>query len=251
MRVSRRSLLAALTATGCIVLAALAGIVALAGGHGLSRVVPQQLSGVLHHGPKVVVERPQRELGAIGDPDEFAQKFVFRNQGDSSLELTEGPTSCTCTTVDLPEGLIPPGGQAVVNVHFNETTKHDTLKAGPLTQSMTVFTNDLDSPCVVLRISCTVALRAVAAPSNFTLSLNPTDLSSEEKRSAQTLIYSHTWDHFDLADVRASLRGMQWRIEPAAKKELAAVQGAAATMSASPCRPTCRTGVSPRLSIFP
>ena len=225
MRVSRRSLLVALAATIGVALAATAGIVTLAGGHGLGHIAPQQLGGVFHHGPKALVDRPQRELGVIGDPQEFAQKFVFRNQGDSPLELARGPSSCSCTATDLPEGPIPPGGQAVVGVRFNETTKHDILKAGPLAQSMTVLTNDPDRPRIVLQIAATVVLRVTAAPADLTLSLKTTDLSSEEKRSAETLIYSQTWDRFDLAAGRASQRGISWRIAPAAKKELAAVQG--------------------------
>ena len=68
-------------------------------------------------------------------------------------------------------------------------------------------------------------LRVAAAPSELTLSLDATDLSSEEKRSTETLIYSQSWDRFDLAGARSSLRGMRWWIEPATKKELAAVQG--------------------------
>ena len=146
MPVFRRSLLVALAATIGAALAVAAWIVTLADGHNLDRVVPQRLSEAFHHGPKALVDRPQRKLGAIGHPDEFAQKFVFRNQGDSPLELARGPSSCSCTAIDLPEGPILPGGQAVVGMHFNELTKHDTLKTGQLSQSMTVLTNDPDRP---------------------------------------------------------------------------------------------------------
>ena len=38
------------------------------------------------------------------------------------------------------------------------------------------------------------------------------------------MVYSQTWDRFDLADVKGTPAGMKWRIEPAAGEKLAALK---------------------------
>ncbi len=174
----------------------------------------------IQRAPKAVVDRPLKELGVIETPEEFAQTFVIRNQGDAPLELSRGPSTCRCTVTELPDRPIPPGGRGDVRVGFSAAARRDTLKSGRLSQSVSVLCNDPDNPSLLLRIEATVRCRLAAAPSPITLAIASSDLPREEKRSAQTLIYSQTWDRFELAAVRMSRRGMTCRIERAPAKEL-------------------------------
>lgn len=181
MRASRRSLAVVLIAIVGVAAVVTVTIVA-AGRHGAGDSHWSRWTRLFHKGPpKVVVDKPKRQLGTIDMPDEFVQEFVFRNEGDSPLQLAAGPSSCSCTATDLPERPIPPGGQATVHVGLTDATKHDTLKSGSLSRRMTVLTNDPNRPRVVLQMDATVVHRLLAQPADMTLSLQTSELSSETK----------------------------------------------------------------------
>ena len=188
-------------------------------GHGrLTAACP--LATWIRRAPKAVVDQPLKKLGVIETPEEFAATFVIRNQGDAPLELCRGPSTCRCTVSELPDHPIPPGGRGEVHVGFSAAARRDTLKTGRLSQGVTVLSNDPDHPSVLLEIEATVRCRLAAAPSPITLAICSSELPLEEKRSARTLIYSQTWDRFELAAVRTSRRGITCRIERASAKEL-------------------------------
>ena len=85
---------------------------------------------------------------------------------------------------------------------------------------MSVLTNDPEHPKLLLGIEATVRRRLAAAPENITLSLHASTLADADARSAETVIYSDTWDRFDLAVEGVSRKGMTWRLQPAEKKDI-------------------------------
>ena len=90
----------------------------------------QPLDRLLGKRPKAVLNAPVKQLGVIETPDQFAQDFVIRNEGNAPLQLTPGPSSCKCTVTDCPTEPIPPGRKAIVRVGMRDTTSRDVLKTG-------------------------------------------------------------------------------------------------------------------------
>ncbi len=221
---SRRLPVLALVVASGLALLGIAVSVAMLCARDRGTAAARRAAGLPSHGPRTVVDRPHRDLGIIDAPDEFAQKFLIHNEGDAPLQLARGPSTCKCTVTDLPETPVPPGGQAEIGVGFTEVTKRDILKTGHLARGMTVLTNDPEHEQIVLEIEATVRRRLAAEPADLSFYLQVSDLPSEEKRWAETLIYSQTWDRFELAVASASLKAMTWHLEPAAKEELAACQ---------------------------
>ncbi len=88
-----------------------------------------------------------------------------------------------------------------------------------MVRAVRLLTNDPEQEALRLEIFCTVIRPLDAEPSAVSLSLNPS-AASEEKRTAATVVYSQTWDQFDLAATPRSLDGVTWRITPADKAAL-------------------------------
>ncbi len=197
MALSRRFFAFVLTAG--IIFGVLAVVVVLraVGAHGAGATAIQPLERLLGKRPKAVVDDPVKRLGVIETPDQFAEEFVIRNEGDAPLQLTPGPSTCKCTVTECPKEPVPPGGKAIVKVGFRDTAKQDVLKTGALLRGMSVLTNDPERPKLQLGIEATVRRRLAAAPENLTLSIHSSDLAQTEKRSAETVIYSDAWDRFE------------------------------------------------------
>lgn len=174
--------------------------------------------------PKAVVDQTPWELGVIESPDEFQHTFVIRNEGDASLRLAPGPSTCTCTLTEVPDTPIPPAGQARVRSSVKETAKKDPLKTGRLSRGIWLYTNDPAQDRIQLRIEATVVRRLAIEPTSLVPNFNHTVSASEKARSARALVYSQTWNRFDLAMAKTSLEGLKCRIEPAAKEKLASAE---------------------------
>jgi hypothetical protein len=115
----------------------------------------------------------------------------------------------------LPGASIPPGGEAEIVVESKIAKQ-----SGPFAHSATVGTNDPDTPALTLRISGMVCVRLGARPRR----LHFADLKQGAAQTASTVIYSEVFDGFAISDVRCSLPGATWEIEPADPARLSALK---------------------------
>ena len=220
MSLSRRVVIATLSILG------LGGIAAAVAVAVVRLPTPQPSDDVpsetLPHKPLAVVDKTPWETGVIEKLEESDHTFVIRNEGDAPLQLRAGKTSCSCTIADLPTDPIPPGGDAKVRVatKLSYEQEHDTLKAGRLRRAVEVYTNDPNNRRIVLEILTTVVHSLGAKPASIALSLNPTVAPSQDKRTTETIVYSQTWDKFDLKADKCSVEGAKYRIEPAKPADL-------------------------------
>ena len=194
---SRRTLIVALVVMIVIVMFGAAAGVAVVHSDS-SDTLAIRLGNILRSGPKAAIDRQHWDLGIIESPEEFAHAFVIRNQGDTPLKLSRGPSTCSCTVSNLPDEPIPPGGRADINVGFSDAAKKDELKTGAFSESVAIRTNDPDRENVFLKLSATVRRPLEIKPSPITLTIKTTDAEAAEKRSGEAYIYSKTWDQFDL-----------------------------------------------------
>jgi hypothetical protein len=204
-------------AGAAIIAVAVAAIFRPEGRKSLAASGPSQAAAA---GPKAVVDHATYDRGIIELAADLEHTFVIRNEGQTPLRLTPGPSECACTVAELPRELLPPGGEAKVKLSISEAAKNDELKAGPCARDIHVFTNDPHCRDLVLKVTATVSRRVTVAPSRVTLSLDSSKPLSPQERSFEAWVYSERWEQFDLSVAKLSRAQIECRIEPAAAAKL-------------------------------
>jgi len=77
--------------------------------------------------------------------DPVTHNFKFVNTGNEPLIITKANTSCGCDVSSWPKEPILPGDTAIINY------KYDSKRIGPINKSMTVTTNAINNPSLVVR----------------------------------------------------------------------------------------------------
>jgi hypothetical protein len=109
--------------------------------------------------PKITFESVAFDFGAIDQPTKVIHRFAFRNSGGLELKLDNVRTSCGCTAAASTTAGVPPGASGTVDVAC------DTANAfGPLTETVTVYSNDPTEPVSTLTLSGRVRADAAADP---------------------------------------------------------------------------------------
>lgn len=115
-------------------------------------------------GPQIEFENLEHDYGTINQSADGSCEFKFKNTGTEALVLTNVKSSCGCTVPNWPKEAIAPGSSSTIKVVYN------TRNAGPISKSITVYTNASETP-IVLRIKGNVLAAAAAegpAPSTGT-----------------------------------------------------------------------------------
>ena len=94
------------------------------------------------------------DYGTIAQNADGKREFVFTNNGNTPLVITNAQGSCGCTVPSSPKEPIAPGAKGVIGV------KYDTNRVGPFTKTVTISSNAAGQPTKVLTIKGNV----VAAP---------------------------------------------------------------------------------------
>ncbi len=100
--------------------------------------------------PLALIEAPVFEAGKVIRGDDIKHTFVVRNQGDAVLKIEEVSPACGCTVADYDEE-IAPGGQG-----FIHTVVRTTSFKGPIAKQVTVFTNDMSNPRLLLTLKADI-----------------------------------------------------------------------------------------------
>ena len=102
------------------------------------------------HGAKIRFEEMEHQYGTIQKGGNGDCEFTFWNDGDEPLILQTVKASCGCTTPKYTQKPVMPGEKGTIKVHYN------TNNVGGFTKTVTVTSNAVDEPRVVLRIKGTV-----------------------------------------------------------------------------------------------
>jgi len=177
-------------------------------------------------GPQVVVvDGTDFDFGVGQRQAAMHHTFVFRNDGDEPLRLTQGATTCKCTLSELKAGDVPPGGTTEVRLDFKLVTMGEQFR-----QTAEIHTNDPRRPSVTLAIHGTVTDLVRLEPGDLVLSNVP----SNEGAKAAVHLYG-----FEVKDLQvlsheftnqetASFFTLDWR--PATGDELREKPGASAAL---------------------
>jgi hypothetical protein len=109
--------------------------------------------------PKITFESTAFDFGAVDQTTRVIHRFPFGNSGGLGLKLDNVRTSCGCTAAASTTAGVPPGASGSVDVTC------DTANAfGPLTETVTVYSNDPTEPVSTLTLSGRVRADAAADP---------------------------------------------------------------------------------------
>lgn len=98
------------------------------------------------NGPHITFAQLELDYGTIKEGSDGRRVFVFKNSGNEPLLITSCRGSCGCTVPTCPIEAIPPGKTSKVEVQY------DTKRTGPFNKTVTVISNAIDFPAVMLRI---------------------------------------------------------------------------------------------------
>ena len=101
-------------------------------------------------GAGIVFETETIDYGTIEHNAEGTRKFVFTNNGNKPLIITNTQGSCGCTVPTTPKEPIAPGAKGEIGVHYA------TDRVGAFTKTVTVTSNAEGQPTKVLTIKGTV-----------------------------------------------------------------------------------------------
>ena len=94
------------------------------------------------------------DYGTIEHKADGNREFVFTNNGNKPLIITNTNGSCGCTVPTSPKEPIAPGAKGIIGV------KYDTNRVGPFTKTVTVTSNAAGQPTKLLTIKGTVVAAA-------------------------------------------------------------------------------------------
>jgi hypothetical protein len=101
-------------------------------------------------GAGMVFENETIDYGTIAHNAEPNRQFVFTNNGNKPLIITNTQGSCGCTVPTTPKEPIAPGAKGVIGVRYA------TDRVGPFTKTVTVTSNAEGQPTKTLTIKGTV-----------------------------------------------------------------------------------------------
>jgi hypothetical protein len=90
-------------------------------------------------GPTLKAENMTVDFGEVSYGGDGTREFTFTNTGNEPLLITNAKGSCGCTVPEWPKEPIRAGGTGVIKI------KYDTKRAGPISKTVTVTTNEVES----------------------------------------------------------------------------------------------------------
>jgi hypothetical protein len=94
-------------------------------------------------GAGMVFESETIDYGTIQHNADGKREFVFVNNGNKPLIITNAQGSCGCTVPSFPKEAIAPGAKAVIGV------KYDTARVGAFTKTVTITSNAGTTPKIL------------------------------------------------------------------------------------------------------
>ncbi|HPW98153.1 MAG TPA: DUF1573 domain-containing protein [Flavobacterium sp.] len=94
-------------------------------------------------GPGMVFENETIDYGTIQKGADGKREFVFINNGNKPVTISNAQGSCGCTVPTKPDGAIAPGARGVIGV------KYDTNRVGPFTKTVTITSDASETPKVL------------------------------------------------------------------------------------------------------
>lgn len=109
--------------------------------------------------PQIQFDKEQLDFGKVQSGKPINASFTFKNNGDTTLQITGVRPGCGCTKADAAKKTLEPGESSTVDAVFNSTGYH-----GPISKSVYVTTNDPAHASLTLYISADIVTVAKLSP---------------------------------------------------------------------------------------
>ena len=109
-------------------------------------------------GPRLTFFETVHEFGDIWDVDTLPCEFRFLNTGDAPLVIEKVHPGCGCTTTTLEQTTYPPGASGTISATFKPNA------SGHLAKTVTVLSNDSETPTTTLYLRANVTPFVVTTP---------------------------------------------------------------------------------------
>jgi hypothetical protein len=111
--------------------------------------------------PRLTIVEPVKDYGTVPKGDKLDWAFLVKNTGTSDLQIISAKPGCGCTVADF-DKVIKPGETGKVTAHVDTTAF-----AGPISKSVTLETNDPNTPTAQLTLHAIVKPYVEAYPAGF------------------------------------------------------------------------------------
>lgn len=111
--------------------------------------------------PRLTIVEPVKDYGIVPKGDKLEWAFVVKNTGDADLQIIAAKPGCGCTVADF-DKVIKPGATGKVTAHVDTTAF-----AGPIAKTVTLETNDPNTPTAQLTLHAIVKPYVEAYPAGF------------------------------------------------------------------------------------
>ena len=100
--------------------------------------------------PQIEFKSTTIDYGTIENGSDGERVFSFKNIGTADLIIINVKSTCGCTIPKKPDNPIGPGKSSEIIVRY------DTKRVGPFRKTITVSTNQKNSPYIALKLKGTV-----------------------------------------------------------------------------------------------
>jgi hypothetical protein len=141
--------------------------------------------------PRLTIVEPVKDYGTVPRGDKLEWGFVVKNTGTSDLQIISAKPGCGCTVADF-DKVIKPGETGKVTAHVDTTAF-----AGPISKSVTLETNDPNTPTAQLTLHAIVKPYVEAYPAGFVRF----NLLQGDADSQTVTLYSEEDDPFEIKSI--------------------------------------------------
>lgn len=141
-------------------------------------------------GPKISVQESEYTFGDINQNDIVRHSFQIANTGGDVLTILEVKASCGCTAATPDKKELKPGESTQINVTFNSKGRK-----GPQTKTITIKTNDPESPVITLMIKGNVIAKENNEQSGAMIYLPEVQHDFGKVKEGEVVTYSFTFQN--------------------------------------------------------
>lgn len=122
-----------------------------------------QAQNTVATGPQITIDKEVHDYGTIEKGADPFCYFEVTNSGTEPLVISNAKGSCGCTVPEWSREPVMPGKTTKIKVRY------DTKRVGPINKSVTLTSNAVNDPTMVIRIKGNIlAAPATAAPEKAT-----------------------------------------------------------------------------------
>lgn len=111
--------------------------------------------------PRLTLVEPLKDFGTVPKGAKLDWSFVIKNSGEADLQVLSAQPSCGCTVADY-DKVIKPGQSGKIS-----TVVDTTSFSGPISKTVTIQTNDPNTPAAQLTVHAIVKPYVEASPAGF------------------------------------------------------------------------------------